>query len=498
MAKRFMTIWFRHLATDWLAIKQPELKGTPYVFAVPDHGRMIITAANPVVEAQGIRSGVPVADAKAIIPSLQVFDENPVLNERLLKALGKWCIRYTPIVAVDIPDGLTLDISGCAHLWGGERVYLKEIVTRLRTIGYDNCAAIADTVGTAWAIARFGKITPIIETGQQERVLLPLPPAALRLDIAILIKLEKLGLYQISSFAGMPASILRRRFGTDMLEKLARAKGQLPEHIKPIQVIPPYHERLPCLEPIRTAPGIEIAIQKLLEALCVRLYQEGKGIRTAVLKGYRIDGKIEQVEIGTNKASCNVPHLFKMLSQKVCCIEPDLGIELFTLDASKIEDIDPAQEKLWAKSPGLLDESVIQLLDRLAGKVGANAIHRYLPKEHHWPERSIKLASSLDETSETEWRTDKPRPVKLLAQPEPIFVTAPMPDYPPMLFRYKGELHKIVNADWPERIEQEWWLEEGQHRDYYPVEDEKGRRYWLFRSGHYDDNPQWFIHGFFA
>jgi len=140
------------------------------------------------------------------------------------------------------------------------------------------------------------------------------------------------------------------------------------------------------------------------------------------------------------------------------------------------------------------------LIDRLAGKIGADAIHRYLPAEHYWPERSFKKSSSLIEQPTTQWKLDAPRPLRLLEAPESIEVTAPIPDYPPMLFRHKGKLHKIVKADGPERIEQEWWIEEGQHRDYYSVEDEEGCRYWLFRSGHYDaeKKPQWFVHGFFA
>ena len=132
------------------------------------------------------------------------------------------------------------------------------------------------------------------------------------------------------------------------------------------------------------------------------------------------------------------------------------------------------------------DTGLAELLDRIAGKMGAHHIHRYVPDEHYWPERSYKLAATIEEKLHTTWKVDRPRPLNLLPKPEPIEVTAPIPDYPPMLFRYKGILHKIIKADGPERIEQEWWMQEGQHRDYYCVEDEEGQRYWLFRSGHYD------------
>jgi protein ImuB len=498
MADRFVAIWFRHLLTDWYIRHRPALQNTAFVIAAPARGRMLITAASKPALAQGIQTGMSVADAKAVIPALQVLDDDPAQAGRLLKIIGEWCIRYSPVVAIDLPDGLILDISGCAHLWGGERSYLKEIVTRFRASGYDARAAIADTVGAAWAVSRYGQVTPIIDSGEQATALLSLPPVALRLEAAILLRLQKLGFYQIGSFMSMPRSVLRRRFGPGLLLRLDQALGQEIEVLAPLHAIAPYEERLPCLEPIRTATGIEIALQRLLEALCLRLQLEGKGLRTAVLKCYRIDDNVVQVEIGTTRASHNPPHLFKLFELKISGIAPGFGIELFLLEAAKVEDLSPAQEKLWANA-GLLNHSVAELLDRLAGKIGADKIRRFLPEEHYWPERSVKQTSSLEQQPATMWRADRPRPVKLITTPEVIEVTAPIPDYPPMNFRYKGKLHEIKKADGPERIEREWWLEGGEHRDYYTVEDHEGQRYWLFRSGHYSGTQsQWFIHGFFA
>ncbi|SKB96921.1 protein ImuB [Parapedobacter luteus] len=500
MEKRYASIWFKYLRTDRHAIRRPELREIPFVLAEPLHGRMVITEANAIAEAQGVTRGMVVADAKAFLPSLIVIDSQPQLASRLLKALGLWCIRYTPVVAVDPPDGLILDISGCAHLWGGERDYLALIVSRLRSRGFHTRIAIAGTIGTAWAMARFGKATPIIANGSEIGTLMPLPPAALRLEPETVDRLQKLGLRTIGSFLHMPPSVLRRRFGDRILSRLRQALGQEDEHIVPLRPIPPYEERLHCLEPICTAIGIEIAIKKLLESLCKRLSGEGRGLRTAILKCCRIDGKIAQVAIGTSRATANIPHLLRLFKLKIPKIEPALGIELFILEVPKVEDTDPVQEALWSSSPGLEETSLAELIDRLKGKEGTRAIYRYLPDEHYWPDRSIREASSIAEQPSTAWNTDRPRPTRLLTRPEPIEVTAPIPDYPPMLFRHKGEVHAIKKADGPERIEREWWMDTGEHRDYYDVEDDKGRRYWLFRAGHYDDgnSRQWFLHGFFA
>ncbi|WP_158799237.1 DNA polymerase Y family protein [Pedobacter sp. L105] len=502
MQKRFVSIWFGHLLADWQLIRRPELAEVPFVFAAPDHGRMLITAISSVAQRFGVEVGMRAADAKAICPGLEVLDDKPGRSLKLLRGLGEWCVRYSPIVAIDeyAKDGLLMDVSGCAHLWGGEKKYLKEIISRLKSKGYSVRLAIADTPGAAWAVSRFGKITPLIPEGGHTEALLSLIPEALRLEEPVLIKLQKLGFYQIKSFIGMPRSVLRRRFGEDFLLRLAQALGTEEEVLQPLQVPVPFQERLPCLEPIKTRTGIEIAITRLLENLCKRLQAEGKGLRTGILTGYRIDGHVVQVAIGTSGATHSVSHLFKLFQLKIDQIKPALGIELFVLDAPRVDDAEVPQEAMWTAKPGLDDQSVIRLLDRVAGKVGLDVIHRYLPAAHHWPERSLQVAVSVTEKPARSWQTEKPRPTELLGRPDPIEVMALIPDHPPKFFIYKGVQHFVVKADGPERIEREWWLDKGEHRDYYQVEDDKGQRYWLFRSGHYGENQKykWFIHGFFA
>lgn len=483
-----------------MARRYPALRHQPFVLAAPVQGRMVVTAANAQASSQGICPGMVAADAKASVPSLQVLDDRPGLGNKLLEAWGHWCIRYTPTTAIDPPDGLVLDATGCAHLWGGEQAYLKDMAARLTQKGFGVRIAMADTIGAAWAVARFGKGTPIIPPGEQRDALSGFPPAALRLEKDTAERLHKLGLHTVGTFMAMPRTVLRRRFGEGLLLRLRQALGQEKEALVPLRPLAPYVERLPCLEPIRTAKGIEIAIQRLLEALCGRLAQEGKGIRRATLTYFRIDGKTGSIAMGTHRATAAVPHLFKLFILKLKQIEPALGIELFELEAVQVEDTDPAQETMWADTAGLEDPALAELLDRLSGRTNVCTIRRYLPAEHHWPERSFRVAPSLSDIPRTPWPVSKPRPTRLLAKPEPIEVSAPIPDYPPMLFRYRGEAHPIKKADGPERIAREWWMEEGEHRDYYVVEDDKGQRYWLFRSGHYrDERPcQWFIHGFFA
>ena len=283
--KRFVAIWFPFLKTDWLSIRKPSLRELPFVLVTPDHGRMLITAANEKAMEQSIYTHMVAADAKAMYPSLTVIDDQPGLAEKLLKRIAEWCIRFSPCVAVDGDDGLILDATGCTHLWGGDADYVKDISSRFSNYGYTVRVAIADTIGAAWAVSRYGKDKFIIEPGQQSAALLYLPAAALRLDDETVERLNKLGLRQVKDFIGMQRSALRRRFGkpgkdgvflnhggteaqrntksisqssvvrgpSSLLTRINQALGLEEEFIQPFHTPAPYEERLPCMEPIVTA-----------------------------------------------------------------------------------------------------------------------------------------------------------------------------------------------------------------------------------------------------
>ena len=497
MAKRFVSIYFHHLPTDWYTLRQPELKNLPLVLTESNHGKLIITASNSNAEKKGIRIGTSLADARAIIPDLIALEHKPLLINRVLNRLADWCIRFTPTVTTDPPNGLILDASGCSHLWGSDTIYIETISMKLTTRGYGVRVAMADTIGAAWAIARFSSDIRVIPEGKHLEALMPLPTQALRLEPEVIERLYKLGLHQIQQILNIPRPSLRKRFGQHLPQQLDKALGNEMEWIEPLQQVEPYQERLPSIEPIVTETGIRIALHQLIDLLCTRLQQEQKGLRTATFKGYRVDGKVEHIEIVTSRPSNNVKHLSKLFELKLSTIEPAWGIELFVLEASRVEDHHAQQETMWAPPTGVEDQRITELVDRIAGKMGMNTIHRYAPAEHHWPERSF-TGTSLHEKLSTPWPDHKLRPLQLLSTPQRIEVTAPIPDYPPMLFRHQGKIHTIIKADGPERIEQEWWLQLGQHRDYYYVEDESGNRYWLFRLGHYQDKMyHWYLHGFF-
>jgi len=497
MNKRYASIWFPYLLTDQMARKQKSLRGQAYALIAQERNKQMIVNVSYEASRQGLRANMPLADARITFPSLQNFKFHPQKEEELLKTIAEWFIRYTPHVALNPPDGLFLDLTGCTA-WKSEEQHVEDISKHFMGKYYLKIG-IADTLGAAWAIAHYTK-GQIAKPNEQLQYLLNLPPKALRLEENTLQRLIKLGFHNIDSFIHIAPSTLRRRFGDEINLRIGQALGHQPEVFEPVTEPNPYEERLHCLEPIQTAKGIEIAIESLLENLCIRLQQDDVGVRHATLSAFRLDGELQQISIGTNQPSINIKHLFKLFELKIKQIEPDLGIELFIMDITKVEELPKQQETLWQVQVQTDLGEIAELLDRISIKAGKNAIRRYFPQEYHWPENSMKAVTDLKEQPETEWPTHKPRPTVLLNQPELIQVSVPIPDYPPMTFTYKNEIHRVAKADGPERIEQEWWLNEGKHRDYYYVEDEKGQRYWLFRSGHYDSKvaAQWFIHGFFA
>ena len=495
---RYASIWFPFLLAEHAIRKQPELREVPFVLASRKKGRMVIDASSKLATQKGIYPEMVLADCKALFPELEMLPSEPGKSEKILLALAEWCIKYTPFVATNFPDGLLLDTSGCTHLWGGESAYVKTIKEKMESFGYTVSIAIADTIGTAWGVARYNNSQNIVPEKKQYEAIRNLPADALRINPLILSKLKKLGLQNIGSFIDIPRESLRRRFGPELPMRIGQALGQEIELIVPIKPVESYMERLYCLEPISTATGITIALEQLLQTLCTRLESEGLGLRKALFKAYRIDGDIQQIEIGTGHPSRNTVHLFKLFEHKIATLEPSLGFELFVLEAPATEPVSQEQALIW-NALNQNDKKVAEFIDRVSARSKSNTVSRYLAVEHYWPERSVKEAEPLWEKATIEFRNDLPRPIHLLSKPEMVQVTAVLPDNPPLFFRYKGKIHTVSKSDGPERIEQEWWISDGLYRDYYCVEDTEGARYWLFRSGPYEkEQPQWFLHGFFA
>ena len=466
---------------------------------------MAIAAACLEARAIGLYPGMAVTQARALVPGLDIRPAEPDADAALLAGLGLFAARrWTPSAAVSDSDGLWLDVSGVTHLFGGERRMCEQILRFCRKLGFTARIAIAGTTGAAHALARFGSgdIT-LCANGQEAEAIAHLPPAALRLEEPAVAAARRFGIETIGELIGMARGPLARRFGNGLLVRLDQALGRVAEPFDPIVPEEPPSVTLRLLEPISSPEAIEQVLGDLVAELAAKLERDGLGARKVCLICDRVDGDRQQLAIGTVKATREGRHLLSLLRMKIDKIEPGFGIEAMHLVADRYEALSAQQA-----GSSLIDEDgctdLPALVDRIAGRIGSRHIFRCRPLESDVPERSVARVAPFEPTGE--WPRDWPRPVRLLARPEPVDkVIAELPDQPPLRFVWRGEMHRVCKADGPERIHGEWWRHAGEAqavRDYFQVEDESGARFWLFRRGDGVDGRtgdlRWYMHGLFG
>jgi protein ImuB len=472
----------------------------PFVLATTAGGRRVITAANGLARTEGISPGMGLADARALEPALGIGEADFIADAAALTKLAHWCDRFSPSTAPYGSDGIFLDVTGCAHLFGDEAGLAAQAVDRLARLRIECRAAIADTPGAAWAMSRFsGKNLVTVPHGMARPALALLPIEALRLEPDIIALLLRLGIQRIGELYPIPRAALAARFGDAVALRLDQALGVAAEPLSPLPPAPLRWSRRSFAEPIATAEAIATATQELLQHLCRRLGEEGMGARQLILALYRVDGRIERATIGTAFPSRDPRHLWRLFEERVPEIDPGLGIEDMVLTVARADKL--AQEQRDLSGDATDGTDLAALVDRLATRLGPRALARAVLRESHIPERAVRFVAPLAEPKAPAiWDPAKPRPVRLLSRPEEITVTALIPDDPPSLFIWRRQTHRVRHADGPERIADEWWRAEAEARDYYRIEDEEGCRFWVYRAGLYQpETPvHWFLHGFFG
>ena len=478
-----------------------------------------LTAVNLPAQDLGLQIGMTLADARAIHPNLETAPATPQKDQDRLLALAHWCGRYSPWVNIDdsyplSSNGLWIDASGCAHLFGGESQMLGDIKTRLKGFGFTAQIAIADTPGAAWALARYGSPeTRHAAPKNNKQTLKYLYLGGLRLDQEVLVLLRRLGLTRIGQLYHLPRAALTRRFKSQemsaaVMTRLDQALGHRHEPISPLMPPPNYRSRLVFAAPLQLLDGIKLGLEKLLDTLCTCLASDQKGARALTLWAYRVDGKVSFVRIAASRPSRDHGHFEKLFAEKLERIDAGFGIETLILTADVVEDLIPDQVDLQKDDlHSLPPKARAELVDRLENHDGTEHVFKAAPAESHIPERACRTVST-EESHDWPNLPAKPiRPFRLLPRPEQIQVMAEIPEGPPLTFTWRKVPRRIAHAEGPERIAPEWWQDtspvRNTMRDYYRVEDTEGRRYWLFRDGLYEDAdrqgpPQWFLHGIFA
>ena len=545
--KRILSLWLPRWPTDrlyraWRRAPRAEPlepwpeRQQPLALVAARENNQRIGALNGAAAQAGVRAGMMLSDARALVPGLSVQPMAPEEDARALASLADWCGRYSPWINIDGEaggHGICLDVTGCAHLFGGEAAMLDDLSRRLADFAIQARIAIADTLGTAWAIARYGarydgEAATIVPVGGARAALASLPVGALRLSPAAGDALARLGLGRIGELCSLPRGALTARFGREVTYRLDQALGRAPEPLSPRPPRTSFWSRLAFAEPIGQRDHIVRAAGQLAVELCAVLAREERGARRIELRLYLADGTVQRIGAGLNRASRDPAHLLRLLAEHLPSLEANFGADLMLLMAGQSDPLPAGQIALngHAGKGGPKDDTdadLAPLLDRLGNRLGAANIARFAPVQSHLPEAAARLVPPLTPEApgmeEGEgvgpWRHIERRPVYLLPRPEPIEAVAEVPDGPPVLFRWRGIAHRVQRGDGPERIAPEWWREmqagagelAGESRDYYRIEDSRGQRYWLYRRGLYGGEagvgagagaPQWYLHGFFA
>ena len=503
--RRILAIWCPALAIDRWQLAEG-ISPAPFALLRDTAHGPRLAAVNAAAAATGVSPGALLADARALCPQLAVAPGDPAGDLALLERLALWAQRWGPWSALDPPDGVLVDITGVAHLFGGEAALLGDVATRLATRRLTARAAITPTAGAAWALAHYGPAQAILppfaaQGGASVAAgLEDLPVAALRLDPAVLLVLRRLGLKRIGDLSGVARAALARRFRTshapaaNPLLRLDQLCGRVPEPVLPV-----IQRRL--VEPIRHRSLLDRVVADLAQDLVRLLEGQGQGARRLDLALWKVDGEVLSRRLELAAASRDAAHIARLFGGRLDDLDAGFGIELARLSAPWCEPLALSQAGFDAAAEAH-GTALAACIDRLVARLGPEAVRRPQPVASHVPERAQRWVPPL--AAERAVQGEFPfhaRPLKLLDRPEPIAVLYASPDGLPRRFRWRGTVHEIARAEGPERIAPEWWRERGSARlrDYYRIEDEEGRRYWIYRNGLAGDGrgglPEWFLQG---
>lgn len=546
-ARRLLSVWFPRLAAERLLRRAGDMALRPFATVAEDGGRSVLASLSLEAEAMGLRRGQPLREARALCPDLRTQTQDPVAEAAFLRALGRWAERFSPLVGIDGEAGLMLDITGCAHLFGGEADVLRMVGQEAAGLGLSTRCGLADTVGAAWALARFagqgagpgrsgdeidqearatrsraarrrpweqGGIPPraqgrteagqIAPEGQLHSVLAPLPVAALRLSETVVQDLGRLGLRRIGDLVGQPRAALGRRFGPELMLRLDQALGLVPEPLSPAAPLPCLATRLSLPEPIGLQDDLRAGLERLATRLCQLLRDKGLGARHLRFEVFRTDGSHQAVDLRLARPADRPDVLLPLFAMRLEAITAGFGIDRLRLEAVATDPVPPQQSesRLEAlRGAGDVSGALADLITRLGTRIGLEAITRRHPAESPIPEKSaLILPAAWSDPAKAPWPVPAlPRPL-LLWRPEPV---GDAPGDPPVhLFRWRGRVHEMAGALGPERIAPEWWLEDPDWRtglrDYWQVVTTRGERLWLFHAHGAQLSGGWFCQGRFG
>jgi protein ImuB len=533
---RFLSVFLPRLATDRLLRRRAGAAPEAFALYARVKGAERLTSIDAGAQRLGLLPGMAVVDARARRPSLVLAEADPKADAALVAALADWSRRFTPLAAPDPPDGLLLDVTGAAHLFGGEAALLDEIEARLRGLGFAACAALAPGPALARALARFSDVKLVSDAATQaelDALVAALPVDALELEAGILAGMRRAGLNCAGDLLSRPRAPLAARFGREALARLDALACRSRDPITPRFEAPAFIAERRFPDGLTRREDIEATLRRLAADLCPLLERAGVGARRLEAVFYRVDGAVKRLAAGTSRPLRDPARLAALLNERLASVAEEgldtgYGFDVLRLSAIEVESATSPQTALVSPDFGAGDDDrdLADLLDRLGARLGLRRVQRLHPRAAHLPECAVaaapaafgaperipqKLTDACDEDAlrpmerplEKGAQAFPPqgaRPLRLFERPEPIEATALVPDGPPLRFRWRRVLREVVAFEGPERIAPPWWgaAQDGLTRDYFHVQDRDGQLFWLFREGLYATEtaaPRWFVHG---
>ena len=492
---RVLSIWLPQLPLDRL-VRYGDLRlGGPFAVTKDIKNASRLAHLNPAARDAGLTTGLSIPDARAICPDL-LTEPSDVLREKgLLRALWRWADQLSPRVALDRPDGLLLDITGCAHLFGGEGAMGNEARARLADMHIVSRIGVADTKGAARALARYGKdAVAIAEAGRTHDALKPLPIEALDIPSTMVSELAQTGLKTIGQLYEIKSSELAHRFGLELTSALGTSTGQSPDPVSPAAADPVYAARMTLPEPIGFQSDLENVLERLATSVCRRLQDTQKGARRFVLTVRCVDTGDHPLIVGFAKPCFEVGPILQQFARPMDDLKIEFGADWFRLEAQSIEPIRLRQTRLGEAVD--TEDNVARAISTIGNRIGFDHVRKFEARDSHLPEREFTSVEAMDRAIDPVWRkAPRRRPIRLYKRPE--YLRALEPGRPPIRFEWRRNTYETATAKGPERLTPEWWRDEDMRtRDYWTVQTQQGLRLWLVTYPGMEP-PQWYVAGKF-
>lgn len=505
--RRYLALFFPFLPADRLKLTNTQPDG-PFAFVEKQRNAIRLTALDPQALALGLTPDLTLADARACVPELTVFDHDSAADQRLLERLADYCERYSPMVAIDPPDGLLLDISGCDHLFGSETAMAGDAEQRLARIGMTVRSALAYSPEAAHALVHFQTLPAPDERTAVRR----LSVAALELEAETEIGMRRAGLKTIADLDARSPALLAPRFGREAVDRLHRLLGQVDSRLTPRRPLPALSVERRFAEPIARTESMVAILAELMGEAATKLAERGMGGRRFAARFFRSDGAVRDIAVETGLPTRDRKIIERLFRERIDAladpIDPGFGFDMIRFGVVRFEPL--GADQLELEGGVVAEAEIASLIDRLSIQLGRNHVRRFAPQNTHIPEQAVLALPAIEAGSPMHWNApaagEPPlRPIHLFDPPQLIEVVAEVPDGPPHRFRWQRVQHEVARFEGPERIAPEWWRlapdQKGLTRDYYRVEDVRGRRFWIFRHGLFGrerKHPRWYMHGLFA